>query len=87
MFVADDPSDDIFSFVSELARSLLGFADQGTSFLTAGTVPSVSTILTLCTRAVVADFRIRNLAKGGSSLLCFVSHPGQKRWLLPRDHG
>ncbi|KAI4092766.1 MAG: hypothetical protein LQ344_003286 [Seirophora lacunosa] len=31
---------DIFSFISELARSLLGFADQGTSFLTAGTVPS-----------------------------------------------
>lgn len=28
-------ADDIFSFISELARNLLGFADQGTSFLTA----------------------------------------------------
>lgn len=32
---ADRVTVDIFSFVSELARDLLGFADQGTSFLTA----------------------------------------------------
>lgn len=30
--------DNIFAFVSELARDLLGFADQGTSFLTAPSV-------------------------------------------------
>lgn len=35
---ADLNSDDIFAFVSELARDLLGFADKGTSFLTAPTV-------------------------------------------------
>lgn len=29
---------DIFAFISEIARDLLGFADQGTSFLTATTV-------------------------------------------------
>jgi concentrative nucleoside transporter, CNT family len=32
---------DIFSFISGLARDLLGFADQGTSFLTAPTVPKL----------------------------------------------
>ena len=30
---------DIFNFVSELARDLLGFADQGTTFLTDASVP------------------------------------------------
>lgn len=38
-------SDDIFSFVSELARDLLGFADQGTAFLTAATVPKLGWFL------------------------------------------
>lgn len=37
--------DDIFSFVSELARDLLGFADQGTTFLTAATVPKLGWFL------------------------------------------
>ncbi len=31
---------DIFDFISELARDLLGFANQGTIFLTADSVPS-----------------------------------------------
>ena len=34
-------SDDIFSFISELARDLLGFANQGTTFLTDETVPAL----------------------------------------------
>ena len=36
---------DIFSFVSEMARDLLGFADQGTSFLTAASVPKLGWFL------------------------------------------
>ena len=36
---------DIFAFISELARDLLGFADQGTSFLTASTVPRLGWFL------------------------------------------
>ncbi|CAL8582923.1 hypothetical protein XPA_008564 [Xanthoria parietina] len=35
----------IFSFVSELARDLLGFANQGTSFLTAPSVPKLGWFL------------------------------------------
>ena len=31
---------DIFNFISELARDLLGFANQGTIFLTTDSVPS-----------------------------------------------
>lgn len=34
-------TDNIFSFISELARDLLGFADQGTSFLTSPDVPKL----------------------------------------------
>lgn len=35
----------IFSFISELARDLLGFADQGTSFLTSPDVPKLGWFL------------------------------------------
>ncbi|KAL2432762.1 Solute carrier family 28 member 3 [Exophiala dermatitidis] len=37
---------DIFNFISELARDLLGFADQGTSFLTAESVVNLGWFLT-----------------------------------------
>ncbi|KAI1175339.1 H+/nucleoside cotransporter-like protein [Nemania sp. FL0916] len=36
---------DIFNFISELARTLLGFADQGVVFLTADTVPALGWFL------------------------------------------
>lgn len=44
---------DIFAFVSELARDLLGFADQGTSFLTAESVPALGWFLTGVLPAVI----------------------------------
>lgn len=44
---------DIFAFVSELARDLLGFADQGTSFLTADTVPALGWFLVSVLPAVI----------------------------------
>ncbi|KAI4103153.1 MAG: hypothetical protein L6R37_003974 [Teloschistes peruensis] len=44
---------DIFSFVSELARDLLGFADQGTAFLTAATVPKLGWFLVTVLPAVI----------------------------------
>lgn len=44
---------DIFAFVSELARDLLGFADQGTSFLTADTVPKLGWFLVSVLPAVI----------------------------------
>ncbi|KAL8795870.1 MAG: hypothetical protein Q9195_001750 [Heterodermia aff. obscurata] len=44
---------DIFAFVSELARDLLGFADQGTSFLTSPTVPALGWFLTGVLPAVI----------------------------------
>ena len=36
---------DIFNFVSELARDLLGFANQGVIFLTAASVPKLGWFL------------------------------------------
>jgi concentrative nucleoside transporter, CNT family len=44
---------DIFSFVSELARDLLGFADQGTSFLTAPSVPLTHWFLVAVIPAII----------------------------------
>ncbi|KAI4126744.1 MAG: hypothetical protein LQ338_003608 [Usnochroma carphineum] len=44
---------DIFSFVSELARDLLGFADQGTSFLTAASVPKLGWFIVSVLPAVI----------------------------------
>ena len=44
---------DIFAFISELARDLLGFADQGTAFLTATTVPKLGWFLVSVLPAVV----------------------------------
>ncbi|KAL9586192.1 MAG: hypothetical protein Q9212_001063 [Teloschistes hypoglaucus] len=44
---------DIFSFVSELARDLLGFADLGTAFLTAATVPKLGWFLVTVLPAVI----------------------------------
>ncbi|KAL8629451.1 hypothetical protein Q9189_004842 [Teloschistes chrysophthalmus] len=44
---------DIFSFISELARDLLGFADQGTAFLTAATVPKLGWFLVTVLPAVI----------------------------------
>ena len=44
---------DIFNFVSELARDLLGFADQGTIFLTDATVPTLGWFLTGVLPAIV----------------------------------
>lgn len=44
---------DIFAFISELARDLLGFADQGTAFLTATTVPQLGWFLVSVLPAVV----------------------------------
>ncbi|KAI4159015.1 MAG: hypothetical protein L6R39_000440 [Caloplaca ligustica] len=43
----------IFSFVSELARDLLGFADQGTTFLTATSVPKLGWFLVSVLPAVI----------------------------------
>lgn len=44
---------DIFSFISGLARDLLGFADQGTSFLTAPTVPKLGWFLVIVVPAII----------------------------------
>lgn len=44
---------DIFNFVSELARDLLGFADQGTIFLTDKTVPKLGWFLSGVLPAIV----------------------------------
>ncbi|KAL8722164.1 MAG: hypothetical protein Q9225_001308 [Loekoesia sp. 1 TL-2023] len=44
---------DIFSFVSELARDLLGFADQGTSFLTSPDIPKLGWFLVSVLPAVI----------------------------------
>lgn len=44
---------DIFSFVSGLARDLLGFANQGTSFLTAKTVPKLGWFLVSVIPAII----------------------------------
>ncbi|KZF24342.1 hypothetical protein L228DRAFT_228305 [Xylona heveae TC161] len=44
---------DIFSFVSELARDLLGFADQGTTFLTADYVPELGWFLVSVIPAII----------------------------------
>lgn len=38
---ADRTLDDIFSFISELARDLLGFANDGTAFLTTPDIPKL----------------------------------------------
>jgi nucleoside transporter len=45
--------DDIFAFVSELARNLLGFADQGTSFLTAPPVVATHYFLVSVLPAII----------------------------------
>ena len=44
---------DIFNFVSELARDLLGFADQGTIFLTDKSVPKLGWFLSGVLPAIV----------------------------------
>ena len=44
---------DIFAFISELARDLLGFANQGTTFLTASTVPKLGWFLVSVLPAVI----------------------------------
>ena len=44
---------DIFNFVSELARDLLGFADKGTTFLTADTVPATHWFLVSVIPAII----------------------------------
>ncbi|KAF6226450.1 hypothetical protein HO133_009316 [Letharia lupina] len=44
---------DIFSFISELARDLLGFANQGTIFLTAESVPSTHWFIVSTLPAVI----------------------------------
>ncbi|KAF2091245.1 hypothetical protein K490DRAFT_71459 [Saccharata proteae CBS 121410] len=44
---------DIFNFISTLARELLGFADQGTSFLTADTVPALGWFLVTVLPAII----------------------------------
>lgn len=44
---------DIFSFISELARDLLGFANQGTIFLTDKSVPSLDWFLVSTLPAVI----------------------------------
>lgn len=44
---------DIFAFISELARDLLGFADKGTTFLTADTVPKLGWFLVSVLPAVL----------------------------------
>jgi CNT family concentrative nucleoside transporter len=41
----DCDEDDIFSFISGLARDLLGFADQGTAFLTSAAIPKLGWFL------------------------------------------
>lgn len=45
--------DDIFSFISELASDLLGFANQGTTFLTSSTVPKLGWFLVSVLPAVI----------------------------------
>lgn len=44
---------DIFDFVSELARDLLGFANQGTIFLTAASVPALGWFLVSVLPAII----------------------------------
>jgi concentrative nucleoside transporter, CNT family len=44
---------DIFRFISGLARDLLGFANQGTSFLTAPTVPKLGWFLITVVPAII----------------------------------
>ncbi|KAL8832778.1 MAG: hypothetical protein Q9191_000050 [Dirinaria sp. TL-2023a] len=44
---------DIFAFVSELARDVLGFADLGTSFLTADSVPKLGWFLVTVLPAII----------------------------------
>lgn len=48
---ADHTLDDIFSFVSELARDLLGFANDGTAFLTTPDIPKLG-----CVKCLLANF-------------------------------
>lgn len=45
--------DDIFAFVSELARNLLGFANDGTAFLTAEYVPGLNWFITGVLPAII----------------------------------
>ena len=50
---ANTGSDDIFGFISGLARDLLGFADQGTAFLTDTSVPQLGWFLTSVIPAII----------------------------------
>ncbi|KAH0536277.1 hypothetical protein FGG08_006838 [Glutinoglossum americanum] len=62
----------IFTFISGLARDLLGFAGQGTSFLTAPTVPKLGWFLTAVIPAII--FFV--------SLVQLLYHNGVLQWLI-----
>ncbi|MCJ1273041.1 hypothetical protein MMC21_000830 [Puttea exsequens] len=63
---------DIFNFISELARDLLGFANQGTIFLTAKSVPTLGWFLVSVLPAIIFFVAIVQLLYYNGILQWFI---------------